>query len=50
MGEKHVRHGLLWLGETEGMGSTYDLGVVHETLGHDLGSPELTSPDEDVDV
>ena len=30
--------------------SAYDLGVVHETLSHDLGSSEFTPPDENVDV
>ena len=30
--------------------STYDLGVVHKTLGHDLGCSEFTPPDENVDV
>ena len=29
---------------------TYDLGVVHETLGHDLRSSEFTPPDENVDM
>jgi hypothetical protein len=29
---------------------TYDLGVVHETLGHDFRSAEFTAADEHVDV
>lgn len=33
-----------------GMRSAYDLGVVHETLGHYLGSPEFAPPDENVNV
>ena len=45
-----MRHGPLWLGKVEGVGWTYDLGVIHETLSHDLGSPEFTPPDENVDV
>jgi hypothetical protein len=29
---------------------TYDLGVVHETLGHNFRSAEFATADEDVDV
>lgn len=32
------------------VGATYYLGVVHETLCHDLGSPKFIPPDEDVNV
>ena len=32
------------------MESTYDLGMVHKPLGHDLRSPEFTPPNENVDV
>ena len=34
----------------EGTRPTYDLRVVCEALGHDLGSPEFAPSDEDVDV
>jgi len=33
-----------------GGGSTYDLGIVHETLGHDLGGSKFTPPDKNVDM
>lgn len=45
-----MRNGLLWFRKVNDMGSTYDLGVIHETLGHDLGSSEFSPPDENVDV